>query len=176
MIVNSLAKTVDKSGEKFYYVAKMATIDPIDEKLIKLLQFDARQSSEVLAKQLIVSPTTVRSRIRKLLANGTIRIVAVTDPRMWGPYLFAFLAINVEINELDSVVEALSNLKEVVNILITTGRFDIMTLVRTASVEDLSHFMRNDVAKIKGIKSIEIMIYMEGIKTKEHIKLLRKVA
>jgi len=145
----------------------MATIDPIDDKLTKLLQFDARQSSEVLAKRLGVSPTTVRRRIRKLLANGTIRIVAVADPRIWGANLYAHIGLNVDRAQLNPVVEAISSIEAVKNIALTAGRFDMMCFVRVASVEELSNLLRTRIASIKGIIHCETFLCIKDVVNQE---------
>ncbi|MFQ5874857.1 MAG: Lrp/AsnC family transcriptional regulator [Dehalococcoidia bacterium] len=63
--------------------------DSLDEQLVHLLEWDARQSSEALAKQLQVSPSTVRRRIRKLMQSGILRTVAFVDPTKLGfPLIF----------------------------------------------------------------------------------------
>jgi len=156
-----------------YYMTEMAAIDAIDEHLIELLQKDARQSSKMLAKQLHVSPTTARRRVRTLIRNGTIRIVAVADPRKLGLNLSAFIALNVEKTDLDSVIEALFILKPITDIWITTGRFDIIVRVRVASVDELSGFLRNEIANISGIRRREVLIYVERVKTRETHRLKR---
>ena len=55
-------------------------MDLINHELIKILAKDAKQSSKVLAKQLKTTASTVRFRIRKLIKNKAIKIVAVVDP------------------------------------------------------------------------------------------------
>ena len=65
----------------------MAIEDDIDRQLIRLLEKDARQSSEQLAKKLAVSSTTVRRRLRRLIQQGVLRIVAVVEPKKAGVVL-----------------------------------------------------------------------------------------
>ena len=55
----------------------MVNIDSSDEWLIKILQKDARHSSNVLAKQLKVSPATVRRRVRQLIRHSVMWIKKV---------------------------------------------------------------------------------------------------
>ena len=145
----------------------MAMLDSIDEKLIRLLQQDARQSSDSLAKQLQVSPTTVRRKIRNLIRDETIRIVAITDPRKLGLNLLAIIALNVDNRELDSVAQTLSTLEPVRNIAVTAGRFDILVLVRMPSIEQLSNFLRNDIASMKGVVHSETFLCIEDIMNQE---------
>ena len=54
-------------------------IDSLDEQLINLLAKDAKQSSEVLARQLCVSSSTIRRRMKKLVQGGVLRITALPE-------------------------------------------------------------------------------------------------
>ncbi len=130
----------------------------MDERLIKLLQKDARQSSEVIAKQLNVSPATIRRRIRKLIRSGTMRITAIADPVKIGLPLAAIIAFNVEHGKLDSIMRALVDRPEVEWVSTTTGRFDMLVLARFASTEELSRFVEKEMAELKGIKDSETFI------------------
>jgi len=88
-------------------------MDSLDKKLIELLGRDARQSSEALAKQLNVSPVTIRRRVNKLIQSGVVRIVAVGDPNKLGFPLAAVIAFDVAHEKLDSVMEILASRPEV---------------------------------------------------------------
>ena len=82
-------------------------MDSLDEKLIRILGEDARQSSETVASQLKVSPATVRRRVRRLIRDGVLRIVAVADPVKAGFPLIAVIAFDVVHRHLESAVEKL---------------------------------------------------------------------
>jgi len=133
-------------------------IDSLDERLIKLLQKDARRSSDVLAKQLKVSPATVRRRMRRLIQNGTMRIAAIADPAKIGLPLAVMIALHVEHDKLDSVVEQLYKRPEVGWLSSTTGRFDIMALARFPSAEGLSKFIQKEITEIDGIRDSETFV------------------
>ena len=59
-------------------------LDEIDLALLEILQKDAHFTSDELARQLHVSSATVRRRTSKLIREGVMRIVALTDPRKVG--------------------------------------------------------------------------------------------
>ncbi len=133
-------------------------MDTLDRKLIQLLQKDARQSSEVLAKQLKVSAATVRRRVRKLIQEEILHVVALVDPAKVGYPLCAFMAFDVAHDKLDDVLDALSAEPEVVWASTTTGRFDILALARFASTDELSDFVEKRVIKIDGVNNSETSI------------------
>ena len=50
--------------------------DPLDCKMIGLLQHDGRMSNTAMAQALGISEYTVRTRLKKIIESGIIRIVA----------------------------------------------------------------------------------------------------
>jgi len=135
-------------------------MDLLDEHLIKLLAQDARVSSEVLAKKLKVTPATVRRRLNELIKNKVVRILAAVDPNKVGLPLAVVIAYDVEHDKLDSAVNLLANRPEVTWISTTTGRFDIISLVRVASTDELYEFINKVMSQIDGLKNSETFVCM----------------
>jgi len=133
-------------------------LDSLDEQLVQLLQSDARQSSEVLAKQLHVSSTTIRRRLRKLIQSGVIRIVAAVDPSKVGLPLVAVIAYNVSYDKIDSVLHVLASQSEVKWLSTTAGRFDIVATTQFPSTDALFNFMQRVMSKAEGVKGSEMFI------------------
>ena len=133
-------------------------MDSLDKNLIELLARDARQSSEALAKQLNVSPATIRRRINKLIQSGVVRIVAVGDPNKIGFPLAAVICFDVAHEKLDSVMEMLANRREVRWVSSSTGRFDIIALARFHSTDELSDFMQKEMAHVEGLRNSETFV------------------
>jgi DNA-binding Lrp family transcriptional regulator len=67
--------------------------------------------------------------------------------------LFAFVDIFVEAPEMDNVVEALSKLKNLEELYEVTGEFDIVSLVSAADIEEFRDVLKNQIMKMKGVKS-----------------------
>jgi DNA-binding Lrp family transcriptional regulator len=151
----------------------MTKLDVLDEKLIKLLQHDAQRSGKELAAELEIGTTTVRRRIRNLLNSNLIHIMVVVDHRRWGLNVPAFIGLNVDPNELDKVIQTLSAMETVINILITSGGFDIISLVRVASIEELDDLLRNKISHIPGVRRFETFIRLKDIKICEVIEIRR---
>lgn len=137
--------------------------DSLDERLIRLLQQNGRQSSDVLAKQLNISSATVRRRIKKLIQSGLMRVVAVVDPEKAGFPFIALIALDVHHNQLDSAMKFLANRPEVTWVSATTGRFDIIISARFPTADDFSKFLRVELAKVEGLKDSEsfLCVYVE---------------
>ncbi len=90
----------------------MSKIDPIDKRLVRLLEQDAQQSSETLAKQLNLSAATVRRRLRKLIRSDLLRIIGVVDPANFGFPLIAVITLDVSHDKVELAMEELSKQPE----------------------------------------------------------------
>ena len=133
-------------------------MDYINEQLIRLLERNARQSSETLARQLNVSSATIRRRLKKLLDSNLLHIVAYKDPIRAGLPLAAVIAFNIDHGLLDSAMKAICSYPEVILACTSTGRYDAFALTRFSSNEEFSSFLRNEITKIEGIKDSETFV------------------
>jgi len=130
-------------------------IDTIDEQLVRLLQKDSHQSSEQLAKQLHVSPRTVRRRIKELTRDKVMRTVVLVDPEAFGYPVVAVIAFNVVHGKLKTATEELLKRPEIKWLVITAGKHDILTLARFHSTDELSEFMEEEIGELQGVQSSE---------------------
>ena len=144
--------------------------DDVDRRLVGLLQKDARQSSETLAKKLAVSSTTVRRRLRKLIQEGVLRIVAVVDPKKVGFPLIAFITFDVEHGKMDSVMAKLASRQDIIWVSSTTGRFDVLAVARFASTDELSDFLQKQLPAMEGIRDSETFICL-SVKKGRYIRV-----
>ena len=139
-------------------------IDEIDRKLIRELQKDGRKSCTELGKALGVVEGTVRRRIKKLLENNLIRIVAVPNLKALGYTFLSIVGIQVETGDLSSVAEDLCQRSCVCRIAFVIGRYDLLAIFITRSAEEFSQFMRYEVPHIPGIVKAETFATIEYIK------------
>jgi len=135
-------------------------MDETDSKLVQLLEKDARQSSEVLAKKLNISPATARRRIGKLLKNNVMRVIAVVDPDKIGFPLAALLFLEVELDKLDKAIKALDARPEIRWLSTNTGRFNVVAVSQFKSTDELYRFTKDEVSKIGGIIQFETSIIL----------------
>lgn len=136
-------------------------IDSLDLKLIKELEIDGRQTNAELARKVGTSKATARRKLNRLLDEGIIRVLAVADPPSIGFNTVATMGINVHPGEVDAVADKLASYANVRFVIISTGRYDIITWVMFRSAEDLSDFIRNELGNIPGLVSAETMIYLD---------------
>ena len=139
-------------------------IDSIDEQLINLLAQDATKSSEVLAKQLNVHSSTIRRRIKKLVEQKKIHIIAIPEPSEVGLFLEAVVALDVVHDKLNIAMEALIKYPEVRWLAVTSGRFDIMAYMWFHSTNELYKFVETEVGSLEGVRNSETFICLHVAK------------
>jgi len=139
-------------------VYRLVEMDVIDRRLVKLLQQNARQSSESLSKRLNLSSGCIRRRIRRLIAEGSLRIVATVNPDSFGLLVTAIVAIRSDKRRLDHIFSSLRAHRGVKWICTTTGQYDIFMAVRYHSAEELSHFLQTAVLTTDGVESCETFV------------------
>src|SRR5206468_3122555 len=79
-------------------------LDGLDLSIIEILEHDGRTSNRKVSRSLGVSEGTVRTRIKRLQAEGLLRIIAVRNLSK-GPFTLAHLGILVEPGHLRTVAE-----------------------------------------------------------------------
>jgi Lrp/AsnC family transcriptional regulator for asnA, asnC and gidA len=143
---------------------KKEKIDQVDCDIISLLQKDGRLSNTTIAKKLAISEATVRTRLNRLLNEGFIQIVAVSNPIKLGFEVSGIISITVDSRRLDSITKALKKLEPVWYVVKTTGSTDIYTEFVLNSMADLNDLIHNKINRIDGVIRTETSIILEFIK------------
>ena len=139
-------------------------MNDLDRKLIELLQVNGRASNARIARDVGVSEGTVRRRLRKLIQDEIIRVVAVPDPAKMGYTTVALVGIQADPDKLDSVAEQLARLSESQYVSLTTGSYDIFIWVALPSSEELGRFLLQKVGMIPGIRRTETFVHLAIVK------------
>jgi len=139
-------------------------LDDIDRQIIAALQADGRATNQKIARSLRISPATVGARIRRLENVNAMRVVAVTDFAALGYKVLLAIGIEVQGRAAEEVAQELAALEEVFAVHLVTGARDIEILVALHDLEELETFLLQDVAKIRGIRTLAAGIAADVIK------------
>lgn len=139
-------------------------LDDIDRHIINALRADGREAFAQLAEQLNVSPGMIRQRYNRLVDLGYLKVVAVTNPLMMGKRTMSMIGIRTDGRKMMDVANKISKFDEVVYIVATSGRYDLMIEVFCADHEDMLNFMTEKLAKVDGVRETESFIYLKIIK------------
>jgi len=144
--------------------ASTIQLDEVDQKIIALLRKDGRATNQELARKLGMAAATVSARIRRLENSKAMKVVAVTDFAAIGYKVLLAVGVQVQGRPAEHVAQELARLPEVFSVHVVTGARDIETLVALHDFDELHSLLLRDIAKIKGIRSIECGIAAEVVK------------
>ncbi len=145
-------------------IEQLGNLDETDLKIIEALHKDGRVAFAQIAEQLNVSPGMIRQRYNRLVEQGYLKVVAITNPLRMGFTTMAMIGIRVEGSKLLTVAEKVSKLDEVIYMIISSGRFDIFAEVVCRSHEDLLRFITEKLSVIDGIRESESFMHLKIIK------------
>ena len=135
-------------------------VDDIDAELIRHLQVDGRRPYTQLAKEVGLSEAAVRQRVQRLLENGVMQIVAVTDPLQLGLLRQAMILIKVE-GDVREVAAQLEKFEEVDYLVLTAGTVDILAEVFVPDDQALLSLLNDRIRKVPGVVGTESVIYLQ---------------
>jgi len=133
-------------------------MDNLDIKIISLLQEDGTATNAGIARQVGVSEETVRRRLKRLVQEEYIRVVALPDPAKLGYESEVLMGIQADADKVDQVADTLAEFDEVNWVSITTGSYDIFAWATLRDSEELSTFLRTKVGVIHGVRRLETFI------------------
>ncbi len=139
-------------------------MDKLDSSIIEILQSDGRASNAGIARRVGVSEGTVRRRLKRLIQDEFIQVVALPDPAKMGLHSEALVGIQVDPDKVESVADDLAGLKEVTWVAMTTGQYDIFAWVTLESAEALGIFLRTKVGSIPGVRRSETFVSLTARK------------
>lgn len=137
-------------------------LDAISKRIIEQLQEDGRRSYAAIARVVGLSEAAVRQRVQRLLDEGVVQIVAVTDAQAIGFTRQALLGIKVE-GDIRSVADKLVAMAEADYVVISAGQFDVLVEMICTDDEHLLSVV-DSVRAIPGVRSTETFVYLKLVK------------
>lgn len=131
------------------------SLDELDQKIIAVLQENARLPNSEVAAQVGSTEPTVRRRVDRLLERGIIKIVAVASPFQLGYQIVAILGLQIDHSHLDHIEQTLYAMPEIRFAGVTLGSFDIVVEAWFHSNETLLSFLHERLSPLAGIQRIE---------------------
>ncbi|WP_345621431.1 Lrp/AsnC family transcriptional regulator [Streptomyces ziwulingensis] len=135
-------------------------LDAVSLAIIEQLQEDGRRPYAAIGKAVGLSEAAVRQRVQKLLDQGVMQIVAVTDPLTVGFRRQAMVGVNVE-GDVESVADALAALPECEYVVMTAGSFDLMVEIVCEDDDHLLDVINKRIRALAGVRSTESFVYLK---------------
>lgn len=140
-------------------------VDDIDAQIIKILNLNGRTPNTEIAKKLKLSETAIRKRIKKLLDDEVIQIVAVVNHEKMGYVFRGNICIKADIKKIDTVKKELDKIERVWYIAHLTGAFDFDIEFSAKSQEELRMLIEH-INKIDGVIKTDVSIRLQLLRNR----------
>jgi len=128
-------------------------LDKTDEKILKNLLVDARQSARQLALNLGLSTVTVLSRIKKLEKEKLIQgYTAIIDHEKIGYSLTAIIEIIAKNDKVMDIENEIAKFENVCGVYDITGSTDTIIIAKFKERKELSKFVK-ELATIPNVEN-----------------------
>jgi Lrp/AsnC family transcriptional regulator for asnA, asnC and gidA len=144
-----------ENGEK---VRRASVMDELDRRIIALLQMDGRASNAKIAREVGVSEGTVRRRLRRLIQEDVVQVVAVPNLEKLGYATTALIGLQTGPGRSDMVADSIARLEEAHYVAVTTGAYDVFVWAGLESAESLGNFLRTKIGVIDGVQRTETFV------------------
>lgn len=145
-----------------------SVIDSIDRKILRELARNARISNVELAQKVGMSTTPCWNRVKAMEDSGVLQrsTVAVDHAALGYPDIAVFeIALEKHsAKSLDDFARAVSDLPEVLEVLMVTGKLDFMVKVAVDGTKGYESFLRDRLYRIPGIQHTESNFVIRTVK------------
>ena len=152
-----------------------SALDEIDQKILKLLQADARITNMELSEQVGLSPSPCVRRVRRLEKDGIIsRYATVVDQKSVGLPVSVFVSVTLERqveHALESFETAILERSEVMECYLMTGDADYLLRVVVSDLDAYERFLKDHLTKLPGIANIKSSFALKQVAYRTELPL-----
>jgi len=139
-------------------------LDETDEKILKNLLVDARQSARQLALKLGMSTVTVLSRIKKLEKEKIIHgYTAIIDHEKIGYSMTAIIEIIAKNDKVMDIEDEIAKFENVCGVYDITGSTDTIIIAKFKERKELSKFVK-EMATIPNVENTITHVVLNTVK------------
>jgi len=148
------------------------SVDDLDKRILKLLQFNGRLSFADLSRELDVAEATVRFRVSRLVSNGVItRFAALLDPAKVGMKVSGAILLKIDPAFLEEACKQLVSFSETQYLFQSTGEYDVVSVIVARDMEHLNSLIKKTKI-IPGVKDARVSVTTRFLKFDPSIILL----
>jgi len=135
--------------------------DKKDEKIVEFLRNNSRESFVDIGKNLKLSESAVRRRVKNLVDNGTIKkfTVEVGEGNTTSAFVLISVESTIDTAKVSSKITKLQGVKTVYEI---TGQYDITVVIRAPNITEINECI-DALRKIPGVTDTNSVIILRTI-------------
>lgn len=146
-----------------------SSLDEIDLRILRVLQFDGRITNQDLAERCHLSAAACHERFKRLRDRGYIQsFAALLDPRKLDRALLIFVEILLDRTTsdiFDTFAKAVRRCPEVLDCFMVAGGFDYLIKVRVQDMAAYRTLLGSTLVNLPGVRETRTYSVLEEIKT-----------
>ena len=106
----------------------------------------------------------IRMRYERMVREGVLQVVAVTNPMLMGFSTMAHIGVKVNVNRLQEIADQIASFEEVIYLVLVTGSYDLIVEVVCRDKNHLMDFLMEKFHAVEGVRDTETFIYLRIVK------------
>ena len=139
-----------------------ANTDEIDEKILRILQVDARRAFVDIANEIGLSESAVRRRVKNLVDRAIIKrfTIELGASDKTSAITLISVASTADTSAVSTRMMELNGVKVVYEI---TGQYDIAAIIAAPAIVDINRCI-DDIRKIDGVSDTDTVIILKTMR------------
>ena len=139
-----------------------ANTDEIDEKILRILQVDARRAFVDIASEIGLSESAVRRRVKNLVDRAIIKrfTIELGASDKTSAITLISVASSADTSAVSTRLMELNGVKVVYEI---TGQYDIAAIIAAPAIVDINRCI-DDIRKIDGVSDTDTVIILKTMR------------
>jgi DNA-binding Lrp family transcriptional regulator len=139
-----------------------ANTDEIDEKILRILQADARRAFVDIANEIGLSESAVRRRVKNLVEGAIIKrfTIELGASDKTSAITLISVASTADTSTVSTRLMELNGVKVVYEI---TGQYDIAAIIAAPAIVDINRCI-DDIRKIDGVSDTDTVIILKTMR------------
>ncbi len=150
-------------------------LDPIDRKILELLQANSNITNAQLALEIGLSAAPTLERVKKLETAGVIRSYhAVVDSASVGLGVSTFVMASLKGHNKENIskfIKAIADIKEIVECHHVTGQADFILKIVSPDIPAYQNLMLEKVSNIEVVDNLQSMVILSTFKDTKMIPI-----
>jgi Lrp/AsnC family transcriptional regulator for asnA, asnC and gidA len=139
----------------------MSKDNEFDKRILEILRMDSRKSFVDIGKELGLSESAIRRRIKNLIDDGSISKFTIEENASKKTSAITLLSV-ASSNDTNSVASKLQSVPGVQIIYEITGQYDIAVIISANSINEINSSI-DDIRRIEGVSNTDTVIILRTL-------------
>ena len=139
----------------------MSKENEFDQRILEILRVDSRKSFVDIGKELGLSESAIRRRIKNLIDNGIISRFTIEENSRKKTSAITLLSVS-STTDTNSVASKLQDIVGVKVIYEITGQYDVAVIISADSINEINSSI-DEIRRIQGVSNTDTVIILRTL-------------